>query len=201
MKPYHLILAVAVFLAPKVHGQSVSTGGKPVQSCSVADSLFGTQFTRSVGSVLASPSTHAFQAFSTSPTTIIPAGARGVVDFDASLLFPDTAVRDIPPVQFNLKTVSASRLTIEQRQLTLTIDDSLALDLGSMTAYEQNYPGSRDVHENLSIMAPVHRLTQVARARKVIGRLGSSEFAISETALRNIRALLVAGLCYSSRAE
>jgi hypothetical protein len=107
----------------------------------------------------------------------------------------------MPPVQFNLKTIGTARLTIEQRQLMLTVDDSLVMDLGSMTAHEQHYPGSRDVHENLSIMAPTHRLTQVSRARRVTGRLGDMEFTISEGALKNLKALLVAGLCYSSRSQ
>ena len=201
MKSHLLILLAGIVLVSVAHGQSVVVVNQPVRSCPVADSMLGPGFIRSAGSVMSSPAVGGFQAFSTIPTRIIPAGAVGVVDFNASLLFPDTAVREMPPVQFNLKTVSTARLSIEQRQLTLAVDDSLVIDMGSMTAHEQHYPGSRDVHENLSIMAPTHRLTQVSRASRVTGRLGNIEFTISQAALQNLKALLVAGLCYSSRAE
>jgi hypothetical protein len=192
------LIGAGLLFGPRLQAQSIRATSARVTSCAVADSTLGPDFTGDLGSVITNP-TGGFKSFSLMPTSHM-AGARGVVAFGASLFFPDTASRDLPDVQFNLKTVGSVRRPVDQRQLAVVVDDTLTIALGSMTAQEQDYPGD-DVVENMSVLAPIHRLNQMARGKKAQGRLGTTVFSIRDSDLRDLRALLVAGLCYSTRSK
>ena len=193
-----LIFLLAILCSDPLHAQSIRAITLPAKSCPVADSTVGTETTGNVGRVLSNP-TGGFKSFGIMPSSPM-AEVQGVVDFGASFFFPDTASREMPPVQFNLKSIGSAPRPLEARQLTLVVDDTITMVLGSMTAQRQNWPGS-DVVENLAIIAPTHRLTQLVRGKKVEGVLGQSRFTVSERVLKDLRALLVAGLCYASREE
>ena len=193
-----LLLLLAILGSGPVHAQSIRGVTLSEKSCRVADATLGTEVTDNAGSVSTNP-TGDFKSFGTVPSSIM-AGARGVVDLGASFFFPDTAAREMPPVQFNLKSIGSVPRPLDARQLTLVVDDTITMVLGSMTAHRQNWPGS-DVVENLAVIAPTHRLTQLVRGKKVAGLLGQSRFTVSERVLKDLRALLVAGLCYASREE
>ena len=107
---------------------------------------------------------------------------------------------ELPPFQFNLKTIGSRPRPIEERQLSFTLDTT-SIDAGSMSASLQNWPGITDAVENMAIMLPFHRLTQLAQARAVHGRLGETPFVLSARNMADFRSLLVAALCYASQPD
>ena len=120
-------------------------------------------------------------------------GASGLADFGLSAdVTSDTAA--LPSVALQLKVTSPAARSIEQRQLILYAD-STRIDLGSMTAATQQWPGVEGAVENMVAHLPFHHLTTLARSERISGALGTLEFTVAEAQREDVRTFWVALVC------
>lgn len=199
------MLRIPLFIAtgmlvvlPTLHAQHVRSVSFQVTTCPAADSLFGSQLAGELSRVLTNGKPADYRAFTTIPTGFGP-GATGVVNLGASMSFMDTTLRTLPPAQLNLTFIGSAMRQLHERQLAFVIDDTLRIELGSMASEKQtSYSRETGIVENMAIVVPVYRLTQLSQAGIVQGQLGTTPFTVSEGTLRDIRSVLVAALCYST---
>jgi hypothetical protein len=128
-------------------------------------------------------------------------GITGIDGIGGMLMIKRSTPSQLPSFQFELKSISWGPRSIEDRQLSFIFDDTTKVELGSMSAALQHWPGVHATVENLAIVLPTQRLIQISKAKTVHGLLGQTRFSFSRSQLANMRSLLVAGLCYATRSD
>jgi hypothetical protein len=101
---------------------------------------------------------------------------------------------NVPPVAIVLKVVSPAARSIAERQLVL-VADSTRIELGSLTAEVQSWPGAVGVVENMVTNIPVYQLRLLAAARHINGRVGSLGFEFSDRQRSDVETFWVALMC------
>jgi hypothetical protein len=193
-----ILMAAALSVA---NGQQARFNSFEVRSCHFADSLLGLDTDKTAGHIIAlTTPDSSLRIFSIEPRPFMR-GATGIVEIGGTLRFTRATPEQLPPFQFELKAISPLPRSIEDRQLTFTLDDTTQVEAGTMAAALQHWPGVTDAVENMAIVLPFHRLTQLAKAREVRGHLGQTAFSVSPSQLANMRSLVVAALCYTASSE
>ena len=117
-------------------------------------------------------------------------GVNGTSHFDGR-----DPTQVFPVTQLNIRIVEPTERSIEQRQLTITFDDSISVDLGSMSMNPQRLPGTPGISMNLFVVLPQAQFYALARARRVTGRVGPTSFEITRQRHQNLRTLFIATAC------
>ena len=163
-----------------------------VRTCALADSLLGEPVGHLPIRLLTIPTPEGKVHLFTRPRGPGP-GASGVADFGLSAdITADAAA--LPSVALQLKVTSPAARSIDQRQLILYAD-STRIDLGSMTAATQQWPGVEGVVENMVTHLPFPHLTTLARSKRISGSLGTLEFMVAEAQREDLRTFWVALVC------
>ena len=163
-----------------------------VRTCALADTLLGEPIGHLPTRLLTIPTPEGNVHLFTRPRGPGP-GASGLADFGLSAdVTSDTTV--LPSVALQLKVMSPAARSIEQRQLILYADSN-RIDLGSMTAATQQWPGVEGVVENMVTHLPFHHLTTLARSERISGVLGTLEFTVAEARREDLRTFWVALVC------
>ena len=163
-----------------------------VRACALADTLLGEPIGHLPTRLLTIPTPEGNVHLFTRPRGPGP-GATGLADFGLSAdVTSDTTA--LPSVALQLRVTSPVARSIEQRQLILYADSN-RLDLGSMTAATQQWPGVEGVVENMVTQLPFHHLTSLARAERISGVLGTLEFTVPEARREDLRTFWVALVC------
>jgi hypothetical protein len=161
-------------------------------ACALRDSLLGTDQPVPVSRDYDMPNGQTMLSIDPDHLVKPGFGLRGVTGMT---WFPghDSTVR--PPLQFLLKVVDSVALSAPQRQLTLYPDDSLTLNLGTMSTYPQRFPGVPGISQNMSAVLTSEQFSSLARAHVVHGTVGALAFDISPVQQRALRSLYVTAIC------
>lgn len=186
------VLLAAAALPAALLGQSSQRPMRlAVQSCPVADSLLGRSGGPFSERIMVLPMGGAVHLFTQpgSPST----RRTGVADVGLMADVPGDSA-NLPAVAIVLKVVSPAARSIDERQLVL-FADSVRLDLGSLTAQVQNWPGAVGVVENMVATIPVHTLRLLAGATRITGSVGSLTFELSDSQRSDVETFWIALMC------
>lgn len=98
-------------------------------------------------------------------------------------------------IQLDAHIVEPTERAIDQRQLVLMLDDSIRVDLGSMSLNPQRLSNVPGVTENMSVILPMAQFYALARATRVRGTIGSTRFELTRDHHRDLRTLYIAAVC------
>ena len=186
------VLLAAAALPATLRGQvSQRPTRLAVQSCHVADSLLGRSGSVLSERIMVVPMDGQAHLFTQpgSPNT----HRTGVADVGLMADIPGDSA-NAPAVAIVLKVVSPAARSIDERQLVL-FADSVRLDLGSLTAEAQNWPGAVGVVENMVATIPVYELRLLAAATRITGSVGSLAFELSDRQRSDFETFWVALMC------
>ncbi len=167
-----------------------------VAACPAADTLFG-PLARDLGTVTGvvaeAPGVTAL-GVGPKPGTRFPANATGILHVGAATMFEGRHPSSLPPFSFELKVFDPAARPVEQRQLSLILDESDTVRVGSMQSEVQDWPGSTVV-QNMAAILTANSFYRLSLSSSAEVDLSGTRYRIPPEVLRDFRALHVAVLC------
>lgn len=168
-----------------------------VAACPVADTLFGA-LARDLGTVTGvvadSPGVTTL-AVGPRPGTSFSPDAKGIVQVGAATMFEGRRPSSLPPFTFDLKVIDPAPREIEARQLTLVLDGTDTVRVGSMQGRVQHWPGTSAAVQNMVAVLTANAFYRLSRSSTAEVDLSGTRHAIPAETLRDFRTLYVAALC------
>lgn len=188
----HLVALLCLAIPSSVYAQGRALPLE-VSSCALSDSLLEGKKPegRIIGLYDAARNS---TMWSTEPERFMEPGF-GLRGITSSAHFDGREPTTTMVVQLDLRIMEPEERAIDQRQLLLVLDDSIRVDLGSMSMNPQRFPNVQGVWQNMSVVLPIARLYALARANEVRGTIGSTGFTLTRDQHRNLRTLYVATVC------
>ena len=101
----------------------------------------------------------------------------------------------VPPLELAITAVEKQARPIDERQLVFLADDTLRIDVGSMSLQTQTVASVPGIWQTLSIEAMPGQFTALARAHKLRATLGTTRLPISNDERMALQALWIGARC------